>query len=253
MSRSWWSSLPAPSCAVGCWASVVASTRPPLGGCASSPPSACARTAAPPRSWPCACRTTPRPTRRMPSARSRSSARIRRSPWTSARRATPCPTPWMRPATPLERVAGRDLVRGNLKARMADGGAVPGRRGARAARRGYRPRRGGRHGLFHEVRRRRVRPGAARGADEAARPGGSAGARRRGRDRRRGAHGRPGKRASRPAGRARIGVTYERIDDFLEGREVPPEVHEIIVSAYRRTAHKRALPAAPPPADSRKR
>lgn len=42
-----------------------------------------------------------------------------------------------------------------------------------------------------------------------------------------------------------FGVTYERIDDFLEGREVPPEVHEIIVSTYRRTAHKRALPAAP--------
>ena len=42
-----------------------------------------------------------------------------------------------------------------------------------------------------------------------------------------------------------FGITYERIDDFLEGREVAPEVHEIIVSAYRRTAHKRALPAAP--------
>jgi len=41
------------------------------------------------------------------------------------------------------------------------------------------------------------------------------------------------------------GGTYEQIDDFLEGREVPPDVHEIIVSTYRRTAHKRALPAAP--------
>jgi NAD+ synthase len=42
-----------------------------------------------------------------------------------------------------------------------------------------------------------------------------------------------------------FGITYERIDDFLEGREVAPEVHGLIVSAYRRTAHKRALPAAP--------
>src|SRR3954452_4316434 len=42
-----------------------------------------------------------------------------------------------------------------------------------------------------------------------------------------------------------LGVTYEKIDDFLEGRDVAPEVHEIIVSTYRRTAHKRALPAAP--------
>ena len=50
-----------------------------------------------------------------------------------------------------------------------------------------------------------------------------------------------------------FGVTYGRLDDFLEGDEVPPEVYEIIVSTYRRTAHKRALPAAPPPADSRKR
>jgi NAD+ synthase len=42
-----------------------------------------------------------------------------------------------------------------------------------------------------------------------------------------------------------FGVTYDQIDDFLEGREVAPEVEEIIVSTYRRTAHKRALPAAP--------
>ena len=42
-----------------------------------------------------------------------------------------------------------------------------------------------------------------------------------------------------------FGVTYEQIDDFLEGREVAPDVEEIIVSAYRRTAHKRALPAVP--------
>jgi NAD+ synthase len=42
-----------------------------------------------------------------------------------------------------------------------------------------------------------------------------------------------------------FGVSYEDIDDFLEGCEVPPPVHETIVGWYRRTAHKRALPAAP--------
>jgi NAD+ synthase len=42
-----------------------------------------------------------------------------------------------------------------------------------------------------------------------------------------------------------FGVTYDDIDDFLEGRPVEPEVEETIVAWYRRTAHKRALPAAP--------
>jgi NAD+ synthase len=42
-----------------------------------------------------------------------------------------------------------------------------------------------------------------------------------------------------------FGVTYDQIDDFLEGREVAPEVAETITSWHRRTAHKRALPAAP--------
>src|SRR3954451_15968178 len=42
-----------------------------------------------------------------------------------------------------------------------------------------------------------------------------------------------------------FGVTYERIDDFLEGREVAPAVRDTIVGWYERTAHKRALPAAP--------
>ena len=44
-----------------------------------------------------------------------------------------------------------------------------------------------------------------------------------------------------------FGVTYDQIDDFLEGREVDPEVAGTIETWYRRTAHKRALPAVPPP------
>lgn len=38
------------------------------------------------------------------------------------------------------------------------------------------------------------------------------------------------------------GVTYEQIDDFLEGKPVPSEVAAIIVARYEATAHKRALP-----------
>jgi NAD+ synthase len=41
------------------------------------------------------------------------------------------------------------------------------------------------------------------------------------------------------------GVTYEQIDDFLEGKSVEARVAEIILSRYRATAHKRALPASP--------
>jgi NAD+ synthase len=42
-----------------------------------------------------------------------------------------------------------------------------------------------------------------------------------------------------------FGVSYEQIDDFLEGRDIPPDIFDIIVSAWRRSAHKRALPIAP--------
>ena len=42
-----------------------------------------------------------------------------------------------------------------------------------------------------------------------------------------------------------FGVSYEQIDDFLEGRDVAPEAFDIIVSTWRRSAHKRALPVAP--------
>ena len=46
---------------------------------------------------------------------------------------------------------------------------------------------------------------------------------------------------------AALGVRYEDVDDFLEGLDVGPEATRIILHTYRRTAHKRALPAAPPP------
>ncbi|WP_306366573.1 ammonia-dependent NAD(+) synthetase [Nocardiopsis sp. CC223A] len=42
-----------------------------------------------------------------------------------------------------------------------------------------------------------------------------------------------------------LGLTYEQIDDFLEGRPVPVEVETALVDRYRATAHKRALPTAP--------
>ncbi len=42
-----------------------------------------------------------------------------------------------------------------------------------------------------------------------------------------------------------FGVGYEVIDDFLEGRDIPDEAYDTIVSVYRRSAHKRALPIAP--------
>lgn len=40
------------------------------------------------------------------------------------------------------------------------------------------------------------------------------------------------------------GVTYEQIDDFLEGKPVDPAAAERILSAYRASAHKRALPVS---------
>jgi NAD+ synthase len=40
------------------------------------------------------------------------------------------------------------------------------------------------------------------------------------------------------------GVTYDQIDDFLEGKSVDDTARERIVRAYRTTAHKRALPVA---------
>jgi len=41
------------------------------------------------------------------------------------------------------------------------------------------------------------------------------------------------------------GVTYDEIDDFLEGKEIGDSALQRILTAYRATAHKRALPATP--------
>jgi NAD+ synthase len=146
---------------------------------------------------------------------------------------------------PAERVAGRDLVRGNLKARMrmaaqyavagAHGLLVVGTDHAAEAVMGFFTKYGdGACDLapLAGLTKRRVRAIAqALGAEDAIvakvptadleseRPG------------------LPDEDV--------FGVTYQRLDDFLEGDQVAPEVHEIIVSTYRRTAHKRALPATP--------
>ncbi len=42
-----------------------------------------------------------------------------------------------------------------------------------------------------------------------------------------------------------LGVRYDVVDDYLEGKEVPAEDEATIVGWYRRTAHKRALPVTP--------
>ncbi|GLP95085.1 ammonia-dependent NAD(+) synthetase [Paraferrimonas sedimenticola] len=36
-----------------------------------------------------------------------------------------------------------------------------------------------------------------------------------------------------------LGVTYDQIDNFLEGREVEADAQQVILATYRRTAHKR--------------
>ncbi|HJE57249.1 MAG TPA: ammonia-dependent NAD(+) synthetase [Nocardiopsis listeri] len=42
-----------------------------------------------------------------------------------------------------------------------------------------------------------------------------------------------------------LGLTYDQIDDFLEGLPVDDEVIRLLVGRYRSTAHKRAMPTAP--------
>ncbi|WP_323177890.1 ammonia-dependent NAD(+) synthetase [Streptomyces sp. NBC_00083] len=42
-----------------------------------------------------------------------------------------------------------------------------------------------------------------------------------------------------------LGVTYDDIDDFLEGKPVDRQVFDTIVTRYRLTEHKRQLPIAP--------
>ncbi|MEU4677948.1 ammonia-dependent NAD(+) synthetase [Micromonospora sp. NPDC023737] len=43
-----------------------------------------------------------------------------------------------------------------------------------------------------------------------------------------------------------LGLAYEHIDAYLEGRPVPAEAAEALVARYRATEHKRSLPIAPP-------
>jgi NAD+ synthase len=40
-------------------------------------------------------------------------------------------------------------------------------------------------------------------------------------------------------------VTYDVVDDFLEGKDVTPEAYEVILRTYRNSAHKRSLPIFP--------
>ncbi|MDX6292911.1 MAG: synthase [Kribbellaceae bacterium] len=42
-----------------------------------------------------------------------------------------------------------------------------------------------------------------------------------------------------------LGITYDEIDDFLEGKTVSDKAAETIISYHRRTLHKRAVPIAP--------
>ncbi|MDF3918274.1 ammonia-dependent NAD(+) synthetase [Salinicola sp. LHM] len=42
-----------------------------------------------------------------------------------------------------------------------------------------------------------------------------------------------------------LGVSYDTIDDFLEGKEVDRDAADLIIRTFDRTAHKRALPVAP--------
>lgn len=44
---------------------------------------------------------------------------------------------------------------------------------------------------------------------------------------------------------AAYGITYDEIDDYLEGKDISVHGRQVIEAAYRATAHKRALPVAP--------
>jgi NAD+ synthase len=44
---------------------------------------------------------------------------------------------------------------------------------------------------------------------------------------------------------AAYGITYAQIDDFLEGKPVPPEVVDVIRNFYMASRHKRSLPPHP--------
>ncbi|QXM06256.1 NAD(+) synthase [Crassaminicella indica] len=43
-----------------------------------------------------------------------------------------------------------------------------------------------------------------------------------------------------------MGTTYDMIDDFLEGKEIPKKDQEIIERLHKRSEHKRKMPEAPP-------
>lgn len=43
-----------------------------------------------------------------------------------------------------------------------------------------------------------------------------------------------------------MGTTYEMIDDYVEGKEIPQNDRTIIENLYRRSEHKRNMPPAPP-------
>ncbi len=43
-----------------------------------------------------------------------------------------------------------------------------------------------------------------------------------------------------------MGTTYDRVDDFLEGKDIPQKDKEIIQKLHARSEHKRKLPAFPP-------
>ncbi|NKW20077.1 NAD(+) synthase [Rhodococcus hoagii] len=60
-----------------------------------------------------------------------------------------------------------------------------------------------------------------------------------------GAHRRPGGRPAVAAGRWALGVTYQQIDDFLEGRDVADDVALELERMYLNTRHKRTVPVTP--------
>ena len=43
-----------------------------------------------------------------------------------------------------------------------------------------------------------------------------------------------------------MGITYETIDDFLEGKQIPEKERLIIERLHRVSEHKRQLPLSPP-------
>lgn len=46
---------------------------------------------------------------------------------------------------------------------------------------------------------------------------------------------------------AALGISYDVIDDFLEGRDVDPAAADVILRTFARTTHKRTLPVVPSP------